>query len=67
MFPATARGGHAVAIVGYKPDRFMTRNSWGDNAWVTRALGLRLIQLRPGGFHRGLRRHALTSRAGAID
>ncbi len=27
--PATARGGHAVAIVGYTPDRFIVRNSWG--------------------------------------
>jgi hypothetical protein len=23
------RGGHAVALVGYKPDRFIVRNSWG--------------------------------------
>jgi hypothetical protein len=27
---ATARGGHAVAFVGYTPDRFIVRNSWGD-------------------------------------
>lgn len=27
--PLTARGGHAVAIVGYTPDRFIVRNSWG--------------------------------------
>jgi hypothetical protein len=27
--PETARGGHAVAIVGYTPDRFIVRNSWG--------------------------------------
>jgi hypothetical protein len=27
--PATARGGHAVALVGYTPDRFIVRNSWG--------------------------------------
>jgi C1A family cysteine protease len=25
----TARGGHAVALVGYTPDRFIVRNSWG--------------------------------------
>jgi len=25
----TVRGGHAVAIVGYTPDRFIVRNSWG--------------------------------------
>jgi len=27
--PATVRGGHAVALVGYTPDRFIVRNSWG--------------------------------------
>jgi C1A family cysteine protease len=27
--PDTARGGHAVAIVGYRPGRFIVRNSWG--------------------------------------
>lgn len=27
--PATARGGHAVALVGYTSDRFIVRNSWG--------------------------------------
>jgi hypothetical protein len=25
----TARGGHAVALVGYTSDRFIVRNSWG--------------------------------------
>ncbi|MCZ7381602.1 MAG: C1 family peptidase [Candidatus Methanoperedens sp.] len=27
--PKTVSGGHAVAIVGYTPDRFIIRNSWG--------------------------------------
>lgn len=27
--PGTIRGGHAVALVGYTPDRFIVRNSWG--------------------------------------
>ena len=27
--PGTVRGGHAVALVGYTPDRFIVRNSWG--------------------------------------
>jgi hypothetical protein len=27
----TMRGGHAVALVGYTPDRFIVRNSWGTN------------------------------------
>jgi len=30
--PKTRRGGHAVALVGYTPDRFIVRNSWGT-AW----------------------------------
>jgi len=28
--PDTARGGHAVALVGYSPERFTVRNSWGE-------------------------------------
>ena len=27
--PRTAHGGHAVALVGYTPDTFIVRNSWG--------------------------------------
>ena len=27
--PETARGGHAVAVVGYRSGRFIVRNSWG--------------------------------------
>ena len=27
--PGSQQGGHAVAIVGYKPGRFIVRNSWG--------------------------------------
>ena len=27
--PNTVRGGHAIALVGYTPDRFIVRNSWG--------------------------------------
>ena len=36
--PATTRGGHAVAIVGYRPDRFIIRNSWGTG-WGDRGFG----------------------------
>lgn len=36
--PKTARGGHAVAIVGYTPDRFIVRNSWGTT-WGDRGFG----------------------------
>ena len=29
----TARGGHAVTLVGYTKDRFIVRNSWGAAGW----------------------------------
>ena len=29
--PKTAHGGHAVALVGYTPDAFIVRNSWGTS------------------------------------
>lgn len=29
--PNTTRGGHCVALVGYTPDRFIVRNSWGTS------------------------------------
>jgi C1A family cysteine protease len=36
--PNTTRGGHAVAIVGYKSDRFIVRNSWGTG-WGDKGFG----------------------------
>jgi C1A family cysteine protease len=36
--PATARGGHAVCIVGYTPDGFIIRNSWGTT-WGDKGFG----------------------------
>ncbi len=36
--PNTVRGGHAVALVGYTPDRFIVRNSWGTS-WGDRGFG----------------------------
>jgi C1A family cysteine protease len=36
--PATVRGGHAVCVVGYTPDRFIIRNSWGT-AWGDEGFG----------------------------
>jgi papain like protease len=36
--PKTARGGHAVALVGYTPDRFIVRNSWGTT-WGEKGFG----------------------------
>lgn len=35
---ATARGGHAIALVGYTPDRFIVRNSWGEG-WGDKGFG----------------------------
>ena len=29
--PKTVRGGHAVCLVGYTPDHFIVRNSWGTD------------------------------------
>ena len=36
--PDTARGGHAVCIVGYTEDRFIIRNSWGPT-WGDKGFG----------------------------
>jgi len=36
--PATARGGHAVALVGYRPGSFIVRNSWGTS-WGDKGFG----------------------------
>lgn len=37
--PATVRGGHAVALVGYTPTRFIVRNSWGASTWGDKGFG----------------------------
>ena len=37
--PNTVRGGHAVALVGYTPDRFIVRNSWGTTQWGDQGFG----------------------------
>jgi hypothetical protein len=31
--PKSASGGHAVTFVGYTPDSFIVRNSWGTTEW----------------------------------
>jgi hypothetical protein len=36
--PDTVRGGHAVALVGYRSGRFIVRNSWGT-AWGDKGFG----------------------------
>jgi hypothetical protein len=35
----TARGGHAIALVGYTSDRFIVRNSWGTQTWGDKGFG----------------------------
>jgi hypothetical protein len=37
--PENHRGGHAVALVGYTPDRFIVRNSWGPTSWGDKGFG----------------------------
>ena len=37
--PETAEGGHAVALVGYLPGRFIVRNSWGTTEWGDKGFG----------------------------
>jgi hypothetical protein len=37
--PETAVGGHAVALVGYTPDSFIVRNSWGTALWGDNGFG----------------------------
>jgi C1A family cysteine protease len=37
--PETIRGGHAIALVGYTPDAFIVRNSWGTTAWGDQGFG----------------------------
>lgn len=37
--PKTRPGGHAVALVGYTPERFIVRNSWGTTLWGDKGFG----------------------------
>lgn len=37
--PASARGGHAVAMVGYDSSMFIVRNSWGTAHWGDKGFG----------------------------
>ena len=37
--PNTVRGGHAVALVGYTPNYFIVRNSWGTTTWGDKGFG----------------------------
>jgi len=47
--PNTARGGHAIALVGYTPDRFIVRNSWGTS-WGDRGFAYASDQYAGAGF-----------------
>lgn len=47
--PATARGGHAVALVGYTPDRFIVRNSWGAD-WGDRGFAYASVEYAESAF-----------------
>ena len=47
--PNTVRGGHAVAFVGYTPDRFIIRNSWGT-AWGDGGFGYASVDYAAGAF-----------------
>jgi len=37
--PMSARGGHAVAFVGYDSNMFIVRNSWGTELWGDKGFG----------------------------
>src|SRR5215813_1831735 len=47
--PGTKRGGHCVAFVGYTPDRFIVRNSWGTN-WGDKGFGYASLQYAQSAF-----------------
>lgn len=38
-YPPDEPAGHAVALVGYTPDRFIVRNSWGVKDWGDKGFG----------------------------
>jgi hypothetical protein len=37
--PMSADGGHVVALVGYDPNTFIVRNSWGTELWGDKGFG----------------------------
>jgi C1A family cysteine protease len=47
--PNTTRGGHAVALVGYTPTRFIVRNSWGTG-WGDKGFGYASIAYAKAAF-----------------
>jgi len=46
----TARGGHAVVLVGYTPDTFIVRNSWGTALWGDEGFGYASIDYARAAF-----------------
>ena len=53
--PATTRGGHAVALVGYTADRFIVRNSWGTQSWGDKVFGYASVSYAQIAFTEALR------------
>ena len=47
--PETARGGHAVALVGYRPGAFIVRNSWGTG-WGDKGFAYASLAYAQGAF-----------------
>jgi C1A family cysteine protease len=47
--PNTTRGGHAVSLVGYTPDRFIVRNSWGTG-WGDKGFGYASVSYAQAAF-----------------
>lgn len=48
--PSTIAGGHAIALVGYTPDHFIVRNSWGTQAWGDKGFGYASVSYAQAAF-----------------
>jgi hypothetical protein len=48
---STARGGHAVALVGYTPTTFIVRNSWGTSDWGDNGFGYASLDYAKAAFN----------------
>jgi hypothetical protein len=53
----STRGGHAVLLVGYTPDRFIVRNSWGT-VWGDRGFGYASLAYAQDAFTEAYGAHA---------
>ena len=54
---SSTRGGHAVLLVGYTPDRFIVRNSWGT-VWGDRGFGYASLAYTQDAFTEAYGAHA---------